>query len=293
MRERFTALSIWCAGAELWLRRLVSTVRFIRLGFNPATRSGEWIGRRVYSVADLDEALKADPANTPVAVGIISRGEQVERPGLLLSAAQQPSPSGIDGSERNHRFRASGWTRHYQTFAEMLQMIALLALGLALAHLRNHGANKYFRVAIAAASLLTLGLVFTAMRTVIVAFAIGASVIAWRSLRGVYKVVFTFALFFVLAFGAVVVWQTRDRDSLVAWRSEFIVAFAGCACRSFAHSDSSDLWAWHGRDETALERVGLSRQRHASPAFDSAATGLRSRIADAGALAVDDDRCSG
>ena len=30
-----------------------------------------------------------------------------------------------------------------------------------------------------------------------------------------YKVVFTFALFFVIAFGAVVVWQTRDRNSLV------------------------------------------------------------------------------
>ena len=94
-------------------------------------------------------------------------------------------------------------------------MIALLALGLALAHLRNHGANKYFRVALIAALLLTVGLVFTAMRTVIVAFVIGASVVAWRSLRGAYKFVFTFALFFVVAFGAVVVWQTRDRNSLL------------------------------------------------------------------------------
>ena len=63
-------------------------------------------------------------------------------------------------------------------------MIAQLALGLALAHLRNHGPNKYFRVAIIAAALLTAGLVFTAMRTVVVAFAIGATVIALRSLRG-------------------------------------------------------------------------------------------------------------
>jgi len=34
-------------------------------------------------------------------------------------------------------------------------------------------------------------------------------------LRGTYKVVFTFALFLVLAFGAVVVWQTRDRNALL------------------------------------------------------------------------------
>jgi O-antigen ligase len=121
----------------------------------------------------------------------------------------------VIGSERNHRFRASGFTRHYETFAELMQMIAQLALGLALAHFRNHGANKYFKVMVAAASLLILGLAFTAMRTVIVAFVIGASLIAWRALRGVYKLVFTFELFFVLAFGAVVVWQTRDQNALL------------------------------------------------------------------------------
>jgi O-antigen ligase len=52
------------------------------------------------------------------------------------------------------------------------------------------------------------------MRTVVVAFVIGACVIALRSLRGKVKVAFTFALVFVLAFAAVVVWQTRDRNAL-------------------------------------------------------------------------------
>ena len=185
---------------------------FHRVGIQPGDTIWRVDGRRVYSVSDLDEALRSIPANTPVSVGIISRGEQVERSGLVVA---QPSPSGIVGSDRNHRFRASGWTRHYPTFAEVMQMIALLALGIALAHLRNHGPNKIFAVMISAVALLTLGLVLTAMRTVIVAFVIGASLIAFRSLRGVYKVVFTFALFFVIAFGAVVVWQTRDRNSLV------------------------------------------------------------------------------
>jgi hypothetical protein len=185
---------------------------FHRVGIQPGDTIWRLDGRRVYSAGDLDEVLKTIPANTPVAVGIISRGEQVERRGILPSQTQS---SGITGRDRNHRFRASGWTRHYQTFAETIQMIALLSLGIALAHLRNHGPNKYFSAAIAAASLLTLGLVLTAMRTVIVAFVLGASVIAWRSLRGVHKVVFTFALFFVLAFGAAVVWQTRDRNALL------------------------------------------------------------------------------
>ena len=173
-------------------------------------------GRRVYSVVDVDEVLRSSPVNTPLTVSIISQGEHVERPGLVLTPAvqQATAPSGISGSKSSHRFRASGWTRHYETFAEVLQIIAQLALGLALAHFRNHGANRYFKIAAVAAAVLTLGLVFTAMRTVIVAFVIGACVIAWRSLRGAYKIAFTFAVFFVLVFGAVVVSQTRAQDAL-------------------------------------------------------------------------------
>jgi len=176
------------------------------------------LGRtRVYSREEIEQVLKATPAGTPLVVGIISSGENVERPGLSVTAAQQQqaSPSGLTGNERSHRFRASGWTRHYVTFAEMLQMIAQLALGLALAHLRNHGPNKYFRIAAVAALILIMGIVFTAMRTVVVAFVIGAAVMAWRSLRGGYKLAFTVALFGVLGFGAVVVSQTRARDALV------------------------------------------------------------------------------
>jgi hypothetical protein len=189
---------------------------FQQVGILPGDTIWRVGGKRVYSVAEIDDVLKKAPVGVPLTVSIISQGEHVERPGLVLTPAQRQavSPGGVTGSERSHRFRASGWTRHYETFSEVLQIIALLALGLAFAHLRNHGANKYFRIALAAAAFLTLGLVFTAMRTVIVAFVIGACVIAWRSLRGAYKVVFTFALFFVLAFGAVVVWQTRARDAL-------------------------------------------------------------------------------
>ena len=190
---------------------------FHRIGIQPGDAIWRIGKTRVYSTADVDEALKAVPAGVPLVVSVISQGENAERPGFQITREQQqqPSPSGVVGRARSHRFRASGWTRHYVTFAEMLQMIAQLALGLALAHLRNHGLNKYFRVAIGATAILIMGIVFTAMRTVVIAFAIGAIVIAWRSLRGAYKIAFTFTLFFVLAFGAVVVWQTRARDALL------------------------------------------------------------------------------
>ena len=173
------------------------------------------IGRtRVYSIAEVDSAIKGTRNDQPLSVGVISRGEHVERilsPGWGVAQ----SVSGITGSKRNHQFRASGWTRHYETFAEVIQMIAQLSLGLALAHFSNHGGNKYFKIALAATGLLIFGIAFTAMRTVLVAFAIGASVVAWRTLHGVPRLVFTAVLSLVIGFGAVVVWQTRADKALL------------------------------------------------------------------------------
>lgn len=173
-------------------------------------------GKRVYSTADVDAALKSAPADKTVAVSVISRGEHVERPGLVLTEKlkQQATPAGITGTERTHRFRASGWTRHYETYSEILQVLAQLGLGLALAHLRNHGARLRFKLAIAATAILALGIALTAMRTVLVAFVIGAGIILLRATKGKTKLLATAALGLVLAFGAFVVWQTRAQDAL-------------------------------------------------------------------------------
>ena len=204
-------------GRGVVVQSLMPGSPFHSVGIQPGDTIWRIGHSRVYSTAEIDELLKTMPAERPVVVSIISQGENVERPGLTITPGQRglTSPSGVVGDGRSHRFRASGWTRHYVTFAEMLQMIAQLALGLALAHLRNHGFNKYSRLAVGATAILASGVVFTAMRTVLVAFALGATLIAWRALRGAYKVAFTFAVFFVLAFGAVVVWQTRAPDALL------------------------------------------------------------------------------
>ena len=183
---------------------------------NPGDTIWRVASTRIYSLADLDRALKAAPIYKSLTVSLISQGEHVERPGMVLTpeVLYRASPSGITGSSRNHHFRASGWTRHYETFSELLQMIAQLALGIALANLKNHGPNKYFKLALIASTLLAFGIALTAMRTVLVAFAVGASVIAWRSLRGKLKLAFAAALFLLIGFGAVVVWQTRARNAV-------------------------------------------------------------------------------
>lgn len=191
---------------------------------------------RIYSLLDLDNALRSVAPDKEFSISVISQGEHVERRGVFISTEEQKhtSPSGVMGNKRSHRFRASGWTRHYETFAELLQMIAQLALGIALANFRNHGANKAFRLALIAAGVVTLGVALTAMRTVLIALVIGAVVVAWRSLRGAPKLVFGFILCAVLAFGAVVVWETR-------------------AQRALSLEDPSSTLRWQ------VARVGLSR----------------------------------
>lgn len=208
--------------------------------------------RRVESVAEIDEALRDTGAGRESSISVISRGEHVEWrvPPLKENDLAAASASGLTGGGRTHRFRASGWTRHYETFAEVLQLLAQLALGLALAHLLRRGAtidrattglitnsqitrspspkNSSRAVLLYALMTVTLaaGIALTAMRTTLVAFACGAIVIlftALRSPRGLEIVrrlsvpargALLFFIPLVLSVGALVVWQTRDAGAL-------------------------------------------------------------------------------
>jgi hypothetical protein len=188
---------------------------FRQVQINPGDTVWRVNGTRVYSVSDIDSMIKSAAAES-LTVSLISHGEHVERPGIRISSEVKhaASPSGLTGESRSHRFRASGWTRHYETFAELLQIVAQLAFGLALANFSNHGSNKYFKVALVASAILGVGIALTAMRTVLLSFVLGASVIVWRCLRGTVRLLITAALFLILGFGAVVVWQTRAEGAL-------------------------------------------------------------------------------
>ena len=205
-------------------------------------------GRRVASVEEIDNEIKQTPAGGRVNLSVISRGEHVEWPGPTVTDEMRAaaSPSGIEGGGRTHSFRASGWTRHYETFAELLQIIAQLALGFALAawlrreEAESSGATKRGRedkdtraqmkdtrarlkgthartlVVLPAAAFVVLaaGIALTAMRTTLVAFAVGAAVVAWRAARGRQRLVVVAVVAFVLGFGAVAVWRTRAGGAL-------------------------------------------------------------------------------
>jgi hypothetical protein len=176
-------------------------------------------GRRVYSVPDIDDALRKSPTGTSLVVSVISQGEHIERPGLVVTEAmkRRPSPSGIVGGGPTHRFRASGWTRHYETYSETLQILAQLVLGLLVANYKNHRLNFRAKLAAAAFALLALGIALTAMRTALVALAIGVFVIGIRALGNLslrFRVLSVAVVCLLLAFGALVVYRTRAQHAL-------------------------------------------------------------------------------
>ncbi|MCA1593160.1 MAG: O-antigen ligase family protein [Acidobacteria bacterium] len=224
--------ALWSACEVLYGRGVI--VRELKAGspLRGATplREGDAVwranGRRVSTVEEIDEEIRSAQAGTPLSLSVITRGEHVEWPGPVVTeemkGALSSSPSGLVGGGRTHSFRASGWTRHYETFAEMLQMIAQLALGFALAALLRSQATHAQRVprlsvaaAFVATSLLAFGIALTAMRTALVAFVAGAAVVAWRTrARGRTRLLVSAALALVCALGAFTVWRTRAGGAL-------------------------------------------------------------------------------
>lgn len=247
------AATLWGAGELLIGRGVVvdaiSDASPLRL--SPGVQAGDCVWRvnngRVSSVAEIDEAIRRAPIGSKIKLSIITRGEHVEREGTTVTDEwrRQPSPSGIAGTHASHRFRASGWTRHYETFAETVQLAAQLALGFALAHFfrrtrdrqrsgarpketthqlaQNQPAQTRRAMLFAVAfALLACGVALTAMRTSTVALACGALVVAWRAAAAararrsarVARVAISLAVLALLVVGALAVSRTRDAGAL-------------------------------------------------------------------------------
>ncbi len=173
-------------------------------------------GARVRSTQEIDDSIRRASTGSSLPVSVIIGGEHGERVITVTDEMKaRASPSGIRSSGPTRRFRASGWTRHYETFSETLQILAQLALGLALAHAQRRDARrKYFYLALAASALLAVGVVLTAMRTVLVALAFGACVITLRATRGRARLLVLLLIILSLAAGAFSVWRTRDAGAL-------------------------------------------------------------------------------
>jgi O-antigen ligase len=79
---------------------------------------------------------------------------------------------------------------------------------------RQKSRRRFIYFAFIAASLLVLGIALAAMRTVLVAFGVGATLIALRSTRGRTRLLVAAAIALLLAFGALAIWRTRPAGAL-------------------------------------------------------------------------------
>jgi hypothetical protein len=106
---------------------------------------------------------------------------EVSRQAIKESAGTGPGRLGIVGS-RGRNFRIMGFYSHYETYAEVLQLIASLAIGMLLAA----GWKDSRRLAIflaAAAILLGWALLMTSTRSVMFALAVSAVVMSVASMN--------------------------------------------------------------------------------------------------------------
>lgn len=205
------------SGRGVLIEELSSESPFHEFQMGPGDAVWRVGGERVSSLGEIDEVIRRSPTGIRIPVSIIIRGEHGEKSGFVVTdeLKARPSPSGIRSSGPTHRFRASGWTRHYETFSETLQLLAQLALGLALANIQRRGSRWIIRLSLAATAILAVGIALTAMRTVLIALAIGASVIALRATRGRARLVVAGAIVLMLAVGAFAVWRTRASGALL------------------------------------------------------------------------------
>src|SRR6476646_9862993 len=56
---------------------------------NPGDTVWRVAGKRIYSLAELDAVFKSAPVNRPLTVSLITHGEHVERPGMMLTPEVQ------------------------------------------------------------------------------------------------------------------------------------------------------------------------------------------------------------
>ncbi len=128
-------------------------------------------GQRVDSPEEIAAALASGPPTAKVKIYRVEWMPELEVPrGQLLPGTNVLEQLGISGWSRGRDWRATGFYNHWVTYAEVLQLIASLALGIFLALTRKKS------VAGLLLALAVLGLVFALGMTVTRASWIGFAV---------------------------------------------------------------------------------------------------------------------
>ncbi len=130
--------------------------------------------KRVYSPGQVAEVINSHNIGEVLSVEALHDGDPVP---VSIEVTEDlkanPNPLGITSSGRSRKFRISGFGRQFLTFAEQMQILALIAFGSLLILIGRPGQNS-IRTLIRVSGLLficfSLGLVLTASRAIIASF---------------------------------------------------------------------------------------------------------------------------
>jgi hypothetical protein len=136
--------------------------------------------RRVSTLEAANEIIRGRPAGETLEIEALHEGDPL--PARLFVTDElkaRANPLGASVGAGSRQFRVSGFTRHFQTYAEQMQIFALLALG-AVAVWWRQRRRQTLRLIVAGSlfATFTLALILTASRAVIASFLVAFVVVA-------------------------------------------------------------------------------------------------------------------
>jgi hypothetical protein len=127
------------------------------------------IGRhRVNTLEDANRIIRESPTGATYAVEALRGGDPAPAPLVVTDELKgRANPLGVSVAGRSRHFRISGFSRHFITYAEQMQLFALLAYGLLLSNLKALGKGRsraWLWASLSLAGMFSLALILTASR---------------------------------------------------------------------------------------------------------------------------------
>ena len=161
------------------------------------------IGRlRVYSLSAIRGVIRRAPVGTKLDLEALHRGDPIPATVIVTDELKaQPNLLGLTVGGHTHRFRVTGFGRQFQTYAEQMQLFALLCYGLLLVGWRKGWRSKLMLGVALLFLLFSIGLMLTVTRAVLVSFSL-ALLLVPLFVRGKRAALIGVALVMLLGFTA-------------------------------------------------------------------------------------------
>ncbi len=172
---------------------------------------------RVRSLADLTSSIRRLPAGQKAEFEALHDGDPLPVELLITDELKtKADPLGISVGGSSRRFRASGFSRHFITWADQIQLLALLSYGFVMVLLKKASPQKLpVIVATLIFSLFSLALILTSSRAAVAAFVLALFIVA--VMAGGRRMVVAAALVAVLIGGLTFYAVIGTRTLSAAW----------------------------------------------------------------------------